>query len=216
MVFIRIWVRAFSSTVWKKPAGISFCPSSHILPGMPVDPYQVYMPEADTFLLLNAALSEVRADDRVLEIGTGSGTIAEGLLGRATIVATDINPHAAACAHDKGINVVRNDLVSGLRGMFDLILFNPPYLPTEPEERIDDWLEYALDGGKDGRVVIGRFATEVSRVLAPGGRILLLVSELTGVSEVSRLFSRQGFGCETVAEEESEGEMLYVLRFVRQ
>ena len=43
-------------------------------------------------------------------------------------------------------------------GLFDLIVFNPPYLPTQPEERIDDWLEYALDGGVDGRAVITRFA----------------------------------------------------------
>jgi len=42
-------------------------------------------------------------------------------------------------------------LFSGLSGPFDLIIFNPPYLPTLPRERIDDWLEYALDGGPTGR-----------------------------------------------------------------
>jgi release factor glutamine methyltransferase len=182
---------------------------------MPFDPCLVYEPEADTFLLLNAALDEVRPGDRVLEIGTGSGTIAAGLLGRAQVLATDINPHAALCAHARGVDVVRTDLVSGLRGPFDLILFNPPYLPTLPEERIDDWLEYALDGGTSGRVVIERFATEAGRVVAPHGRILLLVSQLTGVQEVADLFSAQGFWYETVTEQDAEGEMLSVLKFVR-
>jgi release factor glutamine methyltransferase len=183
---------------------------------MPFDPCQVYQPEADTYLLLRAALHEVRPGDRVLEIGTGSGTIAAGLIGRAQVIATDINPHAASCARTMGIEVVRTDLAAGLRGLFDLILFNPPYLPTLPEERLDDWLEYALDGGISGRVVIERFAAEADRVLAPEGRILLLVSHLTGVQEVADLFSRQGFGYETVTDQDAEGEMLCVLKFIRE
>jgi len=196
-------------------AGIPFCPSLHILPAMSFDSRQVYQPEADTFLLQSAARDEIRPGDRVLEIGTGSGTIAAGLTGASLVVATDINPHAALCAHAAGIEVIRTDLAAGLRGRFDLVLFNPPYLPTQPEERIDDWLEYALDGGVSGRVVIGRFAGEVGRLVAPGGRILLLISHLTGVSTVKDLFSLQGFCCETVAEQDAEGEMLYVLKFVR-
>jgi release factor glutamine methyltransferase len=181
---------------------------------MSFDTLQVYMPEEDTFLLLSAARHEVRPEDRVLEVGTGSGTIAAGLSGSALVVGTDINPHAVSCAYAKGLVAVRTDLFSGLRGMFDLVLFNPPYLPTLPEERIDDWLEYALDGGANGRVVIERFAADVQRVLAPRGRILLLVSELTGVQGVKDLFSSHGFSHETIAEKDAEGEMLYVLKFV--
>jgi release factor glutamine methyltransferase len=192
-----------------------FCSSRRTLPAMSFDPRQVYQPEADTLLLLRAALAEVQVGDRVLEVGTGSGTIAAGISGSALVVATDINPHAASCARARGVEVVRTDLVFGLRGTFDLILFNPPYLPTLPEERIDDWLEYALDGGESGRVVIERFAAEAGRVLTPRGRILLLVSELTGVREVVDIFSRQGYTSETVAEQETEGELLFVLKFVR-
>jgi release factor glutamine methyltransferase len=179
------------------------------------DPGQVYQPEADTYLLLRAALAEVQPGELVLEIGTGSGTVAAGLIGCARVVATDINPHAVLSARAMGVEAVRTDLVSGLKGRFDLILFNPPYLPTLPEERIDDWLEHALDGGPDGRVVIGRFAAEAGRVLVPKGRILLLVSGLTGVLEVIDLFSAQGFSAEPVAEENAEGEILYILKIVR-
>ena len=179
-------------------------------------PDQVYPPAEDSFLLLRAALREVCETDRVLEVGTGSGYVAAGLLGRAAaVVATDINPHAVACARSRGVAAIRTDLLSGLSGPFDLILFNPPYLPTAPEERIDDWLEYALDGGPTGRVTIERFVADVGRVLSPFGRVLLLVSSLTGVDEVRGLFARAGFVSFIVDEERVENEILYVLQAMR-
>ena len=128
-----------------------------------------------------------------MEIGTGPGRIAAALVKDCDVVATDINPHAVFCAQQKGVEVVRSDLFSGIRGAFDLVLFNPPYLPTQPEERIDDWLEYALDGGATGRAVIGRFADEVREVLAPSGRILLLLSSLTGLGEIRECFPVAAF-----------------------
>ncbi|MDK2915906.1 MAG: release factor glutamine methyltransferase [Euryarchaeota archaeon] len=179
-------------------------------------PDQVYPPAEDSFLLLRAAQREVRTTDRVLEVGTGSGYVAAGLLGRAAVViATDINPHAVRCVRARGVAAVRTDLFEGLSGPFDLVLFNPPYLPTAPEERIDDWLEYALDGGPTGRVVIERFIADVGRVLAPFGRILLLVSSLTGVDEVRESFARYGYIPFIVDEEPLEDETLYVLRAMR-
>lgn len=182
---------------------------------MSYDPAQVYQPEADTYLLLRAAQEEVQVGDRVLEIGTGSGTIASSLEKARCIVVTDINPHAARFAKKKGLVVVRTDLFSGIRGTFDLILFNPPYLPTQPEERIDDWLEYALDGGSDGREVIGRFIAEAGERLASDGRILLLISSLTGLDPVTELVSHRGLCAEVVREEVVEDEVLYVLRICR-
>jgi release factor glutamine methyltransferase len=183
---------------------------------MPHDPSQVYTPDADTYLLLDAARAEVKPGDRVLEVGTGSGLIAVELTRVTGVVATDINPHAVLCARKKGVAVVQNDLFCGIRSLFDLILFNPPYLPTQPEERINDWLEHALDGGLNGRVVIERFSEHVGRVLAPGGRILLLISSLTGLPEVRDLFFKAGFVSEIILRKNVEDETLYVLKIVQQ
>jgi release factor glutamine methyltransferase len=182
---------------------------------MPSDSSQVYRPDADTYLLLEAARQEVKPSDRVLEVGTGSGLISCELAKVSEIVATDINPHAVLCASKAGIEVVRTDLVSGFRGTFDLILFNPPYLPTQSAERIDDWLEYALDGGENGRAVIERFARSVGNVLATDGRILLLVSSLTGIGEVQELFAGFGYSSVIVLQQEVEDEILFVLRIIR-
>jgi release factor glutamine methyltransferase len=180
---------------------------------MSSNPLQIYSPAEDTHLLLSAAQREVRPADHVLEVGTGSGIIAAAVAKvAASVVATDINPSATVHAHAHGIDVIRTDLFAGLKGLFDLVVFNPPYLPTQPDERIDDWLEYALDGGESGRVVIERFAGEVSRVLAPGGRILVLISSLTGLSEVSELFKKNGYLVTVIKEQVVEDETLYVLR----
>lgn len=174
--------------------------------------HQVYPPGEDTYLLLEASISEIKPGDRVLEIGCGSGFIASRLAGTAWVLGTDINPHAVREIRKKGIDVVRCDLLCGICGRFDLILFNPPYLPTRSDERIDDWLEHALDGGEDGCRVIARFAAQAGELLAPGGRILILFSSLTGHDRVDGIFARQGFLCETVAEKHVEGETLIVIR----
>jgi len=176
------------------------------------DPGQVYQPEADTYLLLEAALAEVSDGDQVLETGTGLGLIAAELSRVARVIATDINPHAVIAARRRGVDTIRTDLLAGICGSFDLIVFNPPYLPTSPEERIDDWLEYALDGGPCGRDVIERFAHTAGNVLARNGRILILVSSLTGLHEVEALFSLQGFSPEIVRDQIVEDEVLYVLK----
>jgi release factor glutamine methyltransferase len=177
---------------------------------------QVYPVEEDTLLLRDAAVSEVRPSDRVLEIGTGSGFIAASLVGSAMyVVGVDINPHAVRVAHACGIEVVQSDLFSGFRRAFDLVVFNPPYLPTTPDDRIDDWLELALDGGPDGRRTIARFIDGLGSVLARGGRALLLVSSITGMEEVVRMAETAGFSSAYLLERRVEDETLSVIRLRR-
>ena len=147
---------------------------------------EVYEPSEDSFLLAEAALTEIRGTERILEIGCGSGIISAVLKANtdATVFGIDINPHAAKCSRDNGIEVVRGDLLGCIKGKFDIIIFNPPYIPTPDEERMDDWLNTALDGGYDGRKIIFRFLDDAAEHLVENGRILLLISSLTGIEEV--------------------------------
>ena len=105
----------------------------------------VYEPAEDSFLLADAALKEAKAGMRILEIGTGSGFVSTVLLENLKdicLVATEINPNAATCAKTNGVEVIRTDLFKGLKSRdlethFDLILFNPPFLPLMWEDRVD-------------------------------------------------------------------------------
>ena len=161
---------------------------------------QVYSPAEDSFLLLKAAKQEIHPADRVLEVGVGSGYIASHLPPCRQVIGTDCNPHAVRVSQATGISVIRTDLAVGIRGPFDLILFNPPYLPTSPEDKIDDWLEYALDGGITGRDVIERFLKEVPPLLSVRGRVLLLISSLTGLEETKMMIRETGWDCRVTAQ----------------
>jgi release factor glutamine methyltransferase len=182
-------------------------------PPPPINYDDVYQPAEDTFLLLRAVLSEARPADSVLEIGCGSGLISQELRPKVSrLLATDINPHAVRAARAKGVEVIRADLFAGIKGRFDLVLFNAPYLPTQPEERTGHWIDRALDGGESGRETVDRFIADLSGHMLPGGRALLLISSLTGLSEVREAAAAARLWAEVVAEEGCFFERLYVLR----
>lgn len=149
----------------------------------------------------------------MLEVGCGSGFISRELVFRVeSLLATDINPHAVRATKARGIESVRTDLFRGIRGTFDLILFNPPYLPTNAKERNLQWINYALDGGESGRETIDRFLKCLPDHLCPGGRALLLISSLTGLKEVQETAMNVGLAAKTVANVGCFFEQLYVLR----
>ncbi len=178
------------------------------------DPDDVYEPAEDTHLLLNASLKEVGPTDRVLEMGCGRGLISRRLVPLAgTVLATDINPSAARSLQRTGIDAIRADLFCGIRSRFDLVVFNPPYLPTAEDEVLEGWLNFAFDGGITGRDTINRFLEALEDHLDPErGRALLLVSSLCGLSEVAEKAEREGLKVEAVAREKHFFEELFVLR----
>lgn len=182
-----------------------------------IDTSQIYFPAEDTFLLRQVALREVRPADRVLEVGTGSGEVARAVMDVAPYtIATEINPHAAAYAAQQGVQVIRGNLLDPVSGTFDLILFNAPYLPTRPEERIRDWLEFALDGGETGRTVISWFLPAAEMHLSQSGRILLLISSETGLLDTLELLKPLGLiGLVAADQRMEDGETLFVLRISR-
>jgi release factor glutamine methyltransferase len=181
------------------------------------DVEQVYQPAEDSKLLADAVVERVGEGERALDVGTGSGYVAARMReAGADAVGTDLNPHACRQAADAGISVVRADLTGAFRDeSFDVVTFNPPYLPTEAEQEWDDWMERALSGGEDGRAAIDPFLDDVSRVLAPEGAAYLLVSSLTDPDAVRERAAANGLASEEVASESHPFETLLVVRFVR-
>jgi release factor glutamine methyltransferase len=178
----------------------------------------VYEPAEDSYLLIDAARGEIAGSNRrlrIIEIGTGSGIVTAAMMRDAPehiYAATDISPHAVACAKANRVPVVRADLFSGIGGRFDLIIFNSPYLPTAPAERVDGWIDYAWNGGDDGRAVINRFLEQAPAFLADHGSILLLLSSLTGIETVRERMASAGLLVHEVASIRCPGERLVVLR----
>jgi HemK-related putative methylase len=176
---------------------------------------QVYEPAEDSYLLADAALELVSDDMNVLEIGTGTGFVSAVLKANRNIrlVATEISPLAANCARSNGIDVIRTDMFTGLktRHQFDIVIFNPPYLPTAEDEKVPGWLNYAFDGGIDGRKDIKPFMEQVRNYLKPDGIILLLVSSLTGIKEVMQEMEQYGFSPQIVARDKCSFEELVVI-----
>lgn len=137
----------------------------------------VYLPSEDTYLLLECV--EVREGERVLEMGCGTGIVALHCAKAGGLVtAVDINPKAVSCARANAkrngleVEVMHSDLFMEVEGAFDLILFNPPYVP----DLIKGDIERSWAGGEDGVRVLDRFLRDAPFHLAKGGRILVLLS----------------------------------------
>jgi release factor glutamine methyltransferase len=169
---------------------------------------EVYEPAEDTFLF--AENLNVKKDEWVLDLGTGCGIL--GVLAAKIadfVLAVDLNPIAVSFAKQNSLlNDLRErmaflqaDLFSAFsdRTIFDLILFNAPYLPTESNERTC-WIGRSWAGGVDGRHVVDRFITKVPPHLKPGGRVLLMQSTLTGVEDTLKKFGENCLMAEVKAE----------------
>lgn len=152
-------------------------------------PPEVYEPSDDSFLLLRVA--DPRAGESFLEIGAGSGIVSlhAAKLG-AKVTATDLSPHAVECVRRNAarnnlrVKVILSDLFDRVDGEFDVIVFNPPYLPSEGKST--SWIERSWAGGEHGSETAVRFIEQAWKHLAPGGRIYLILSSLTGVMQVLR------------------------------
>ncbi|MDO5809466.1 MAG: class I SAM-dependent methyltransferase [Methanobrevibacter sp.] len=168
----------------------------------------VYNPAEDSYLLADNL--EIQEGQSVLEIGTGSGIVAmyaSRLTDRITV--TDINFDACELARRnfedngiEGIEILFGNLFEPVENRkFDVILFNTPYLPTEDDDVIDDTINYAFDGGVNGRKVIDLFLNEVGNHLNDGGIVQLIQSSLSGNQETLSMLDELGFIAEIKASE---------------
>ncbi len=149
----------------------------------------IYEPAEDSFLLQKHIKTYIKPGMSVLDMGTGSGILAqEAKKYTKNVIAVDINPEAVEHVK-KQLSAIVSDLFQNVKGKFDLIIFNPPYLPEDPEEPQDS--KQITSGGKQGYELLEKFFQEAKSHLNKDGKILFLYSSLTG--DVETIPQKQGF-----------------------
>eukprot|EP00931_Biecheleriopsis_adriatica_P045507 TRINITY_DN26067_c0_g1_i2.p1 TRINITY_DN26067_c0_g1~~TRINITY_DN26067_c0_g1_i2.p1 ORF type:complete len:247 (+),score=45.91 TRINITY_DN26067_c0_g1_i2:19-759(+) len=205
---------------------------------------EVYPPSDDTFLLLEALATDahrlqVLRPSICLEIGCGSGAVSAGLwevlrghAGGSTdlaprkgplLLAVDKNPAAVACTasllRNRAVPLpecVRSSLTSSLRlaGSVDIVICNPPYVPTEDEEEMQGTgISVSWAGGARGREIIDVLLPQVSELLAPGGLFYLVCIAENEPEEIMCNARGLGMGASLARREERGMEELSILRF---
>lgn len=185
---------------------------------------QVYDPAEDSFFFLES-LSNIAVEGlRVVEVGCGCGVLSLECARRgASVVGIDCNPFAVALSSlnaksnkdslKGSFEVLQSDCLTAFSQLrsFDLVICNPPYLPSS-KELSDDWIGVACEGGSDGLYLIRRLFVEAKDVLKKDGMLLVIVSSLTSVSDVFSFASSCGWCCE-IADEMclGDGETLLLL-----
>ncbi|MEA2053861.1 MAG: HemK2/MTQ2 family protein methyltransferase [Candidatus Thermoplasmatota archaeon] len=141
----------------------------------------VYPPSEDSYFLIQCINV---GKERVLDMGTGTGIIAlhaakEG----AVVTAVDKNEKAVKNAKENADNngikltVRQSDLFSNVKESFDVIIFNPPHLPSDKTEE-------AWEGGKDGVEITEKFLGGASYHLNSGGKIYIILSTLGNIKKL--------------------------------
>jgi release factor glutamine methyltransferase len=170
---------------------------------------KVLVPRPETEGLVDFGLEALPEDRpaRVLDLCAGSGCIGISLALERPQVSVDLvelDPGAAEVAsrnveaHGVGdrVRVLVGDLFDAAEGVYDVILSNPPYVPSgeipglAPEVRREPRL--ALDGGPDGLDVVRRIARDAAARLRPGGMLALELA-LEQPAPVAELLGRSGF-----------------------
>ena len=171
----------------------------------------VYAPREDSLLFLEAISNLALEGSKVLDMGTGSGILALFCAMRGgNVTASDVDETAVketervARALGLRLSLVVSDLFASIPGRFDLVLFNPPYLPSKNIE------DRTVDGGPEGALLIERFLNDLPNHLESGAQAFLLLSTLNKPDAVQR--HHGNFEFSIVAKRSLFFEELQVLR----
>lgn len=165
---------------------------------------RVLIPRPETELLVRQALAALKDGDSMLDLCTGSGAIAVAVAVEAakkksvTIVGADISEDALEVARENArinqasVTFVKADLFDGIRGKFDLITANPPYIKSGEIASLDQEVRdfepcIALDGGEDGLDFYRRIAERIRRYIVRGGMCIMECGE-GQAQEIIRIF----------------------------
>lgn len=175
-----------------------------------------YQPAEDTFLL--ASVVESYEGEIALEMGVGSGYVTVELGGRTRlVVGTDLSVAAMretqARLRENGLRnaeLVRCDRASPFRSRpFDLVVFNPPYLPSGAEKDI------AVDGGRKGIAATMEFLEHVFAKMKRSGRVLFVTSTLSEYRKIFESLRARGFKRRVVKRRRLFFEELMVIEALR-
>ncbi|MCV7007751.1 HemK2/MTQ2 family protein methyltransferase [Mycobacterium gordonae] len=175
---------------------------------------RVYQPQYDSYLLVDTMRrTGLIPQRRVLDLCTGSGfvAIAAAEMGCASVTAYDICPSAVSYSRGNAagagvdVDVRQGSWVKALgHGPFDVVVSNPPYVPTPP---LDDTgaiasiagPSRAYNAGPDGRLVLDPLCGSAGKLLADGGSLLLVHSALAGVEQTLEALRETGLHADVVA-----------------
>jgi release factor glutamine methyltransferase len=174
----------------------------------------VYQPQYDSRLLVDTMKwTGIVAGKRVLDLCTGSGfvAIAAAEMGCASVTAFDICPHAVRCSRDNAVDAgVDVDVREGswTRAFdcapFDVVVSNPPYVPTPPIDDTDliapsAGPSWSFNAGPDGRLVLDPLCESATNLLCHGGSLLLVQSAFAGVQQSLDCLRSTGLDARVVA-----------------
>ena len=173
----------------------------------------VYEPMEDSKLMQKAV--QLRAKGKsILDVGTGSGiqAISASLAGAKEVWACDSNPEAGKCAKANAtsnkveVNVIQSNLFENVpKKKFDLIVFNPPYLPSDGKHDDIRW-----SGGYEGIEVILDFFEQVKPFLAEKGEILFIFSSHAKQDKMKKVLKQVGFNLNVIGKKRIFFEEIYL------
>lgn len=171
-----------------------------------------YPVQADTWLLADTMHDlGLALGSTVLDVCTGTGALAVAAVraGAAKVTAVDLSVRSAANAwlnarrHGVPVRVLRGDLFGPLDAEddFDLVVSNPPYVPSRSGRLPRHTVSRCWDGGPDGRLLLDRICTESFGRLRPGGSLLMVQSTVAGDVRSVLGLRESGFDVEVVRRE---------------
>ena len=170
----------------------------------------VYEPREDSNLLEKYVRQYAKG--KVLDIGTGSGIQAIAAAQNkkvSSVLATDIQKGVIGyCKNNiknRKIKFLQSDLFEKIKGKFDTVIFNPPYLPQELKLK-----DLTIEGGKKGYEVIERFLSNVNNFLKSSGIVLMIFSSLTKKEKVEEFIKNNLLDFEEMEKQHIFFEDIYV------
>ncbi|KAK3005337.1 hypothetical protein RJ639_015950 [Escallonia herrerae] len=198
---------------------------------------EVYEPCDDSFALVDALLADrtnllAHRPTLCMEVGCGSGYVITTLAlileleaNGAYYIATDINPHAVRVtrqtleAHGVQAELINTDIASGLEKrlerLVDVMVVNPPYVPTPEEEVGREGIASAWAGGDNGRSVIDKLLPVADKLLSDRGWLYMVFLSANNPSQICIQMREKGYAARIVVQRSTEEESLHIIKFWR-